>query len=70
MDYLRGGDILRYDPEAPLDAPGTFDASWFAADPTVAEFSAQKRAFCRIASQGIPVLGSAVAPVPALAILN
>ncbi len=70
VDYLRGVDIMRYDPEAPLDAPAAFDASWFAADPSVTELSAQKRAFCRIAGQGPATATTALTPAAVSAVLD
>ncbi|MGI9016815.1 MAG: hypothetical protein ACR2HR_06880 [Euzebya sp.] len=68
VDYLSGVDIMRYNPEAPLESPQTFDSSWFVADPAVTRFSEQQRTLCRIAFQS--ATPSVPAAVATTAVLN
>jgi hypothetical protein len=48
VDYVRGVDILKYNPEAPIESTETFDASWFAADDAMTQYSSTKRYLCRL----------------------
>lgn len=61
VDYIRGVDILRYDPEAPLDDQATFDASWFAADPAITRLSEGWRLTCSLSAQRNPTLAAPLA---------
>ncbi|MFP5309819.1 MAG: LVIVD repeat-containing protein [Actinomycetes bacterium] len=48
MDYARGIDILRYDPQAPVPSQEEFDASWLANLGVVGPNASAERYLCRL----------------------
>ena len=50
VDYERGIDILRYDPDAPVPTQADFDASWLSKLNVVSPVAAQERLACRLAA--------------------